>query len=988
MGPQNEVVMKRGEEILNKMGQQKVSLFSKDFWYGSIMDWSMKNESFKTQMFRFVDVLPSLHSSDSVAKHLKEYFADAGGDLPTVFNVGLGLGKLAPSIMASGIRSNVTQMAKMFIVGENPKEAIKSLKNGRKNQLAFTIDILGEATLSEKEALLYQSQYLELMDALAKEVESWDTNPLLDIDHLGPIPKVNVSVKMTALYSQIQDSAWEQSKSILKDRLRPIFKKAVEKNLFINLDMEHYAVKQLTLEVFKDLLLEPELKKYRHFGCVIQAYLKDSYDDILNLIDFAKKRQTPFTVRLVKGAYWDTETIEAKQKNWPIPVFSNKVETDANYEECTYLLLQNFPHIQVAFGSHNVRSIAYALETAKSFQIPDKAIEIQMLYGMAEPIKKTLTQMGVRVREYCPMGEMLPGMSYLVRRLLENTSNESWLRGKFAENKSVVDLLGEPKAKISVPLEKIRSDYTLSYQQKGVFYNEPPIDFAIAPNRHQMHAAIEKQTSLGAVDIPLVINGELIWKQNKYNRTNPSTEDQVVARVSLASDEDAELAVKKATENWSTWKKKSFHDRAVFLDKVADLMKKNRFDLMATQVLEVGKPWHEADADVAEAIDFLRFYAQEARKMDKPIRQAPHVPGEVSEYYYQSRGVTLVISPWNFPLAILTGQVAAALVTGNTVIMKPAEQASRVAYGLMKLLQEAGVPDGVVNFLPGIGEEVGAYLVKHPGISNIAFTGSKAVGLWIAKTAADTQPGQKNVKRCIIEMGGKNAIIIDNDADLDEAVGAVIYSAFGFSGQKCSACSRVIVLDEVYDKFLERLIEATRSIEVGAAMDPKPYTGPVVDSESQKRILEIIERAKKQHKLELTLSTPQKGCFVGPTIFSNVDPKSELAQNEIFGPVLAVMRVGSIEEALEIANSTEYALTGGLFSRSPEVIELVKREFECGNLYINRGITGALVDRHPFGGFKMSGIGSKTGGPDYLLQFVEPRVVTENTMRRGFAPEV
>jgi RHH-type proline utilization regulon transcriptional repressor/proline dehydrogenase/delta 1-pyrroline-5-carboxylate dehydrogenase len=691
---------------------------------------------------------------------------------------------------------------------------------------------------------------------------------------------------------------------------------------------------------------------------------------------------------LVKGAYWDTETIEAKQKNWPIPVFANKAETDANYEDCTYLLLQNFPHIQVAFGSHNVRSIAYALETAKSFKIPEKAIEVQMLYGMAEPIKKTLTQMGVRVREYCPMGEMLPGMSYLVRRLLENTSNESWLRGKFAENKSVTDLLEDPKAKISVPLEKIRKDYHLSYQQKGIFYNEPPLDFAIASNRENMHAAIERQMSYGAVDIPLVINGELIWKDNKLNRINPSTHDQLVARVSLASTQDADLAVTKAKENWHAWKKRSFHDRASLLEKVADLMVKNRFDLMATQVLEVGKPWHEADGDVAEAIDFLRFYAREARKMDKPIRQAPQVPGEVSEYHYQSRGVTLVISPWNFPLAILTGQVAAALVTGNTVIMKPAEQASRVAYGLMKLLQEAGVPDGVIHFLPGIGEEVGAYLVQHPDISNIAFTGSKTVGLWIAKTAADTQPGQKNVKRCIIEMGGKNAIIVDNDADLDEAVGAVIYSAFGFSGQKCSACSRVIVLDEVHDKFLERLIEATRSIEVGKAMDPKPYTGPVVDPESQKRILETIERAKTQHKWELTLSTPQEGCFVGPTIFSHVNPKSELAQNEIFGPVLAVMKASSIDEAIEIANNTEYALTGGLFSRSPEVINQVKREFECGNLYINRGITGALVDRHPFGGFKMSGIGSKTGGPDYLLQFVEPRVVTENTMRRGFAPDV
>lgn len=986
MSPQNENVMKRGEEILTRMGQQKVSLFSKDFWYGSIMDWSMKNESFKTQMFRFVDVLPALQSSDSVAKHLKEYFADAGGDLPKVFNVGLGIGKLAPGLMASGIRSNVTQMAKMFIVGENPKDAIKILKDGRKNQLAFTIDILGEVTLSEKEARHYQNQYLDLIDVLTKESQTWEMNPLLDQDHLGPIPKVNVSVKMTALYSQIQDAAWEASKATLKDRLRPIFQRAVNNNLFINLDMEHYGVKHLTLEVFEELLLEPELKNYRHFGCVIQAYLKDSYADIQHLIDYAKKRQTPFTVRLVKGAYWDTETIEAKQKSWPIPVFQNKIETDANYEECTDLLLRNFPDIQVAFGSHNVRSIAYALETAKTLNIPDKAVEIQMLYGMAEPIKKTLTQMGIRVREYCPMGEMLPGMSYLVRRLLENTSNESWLRGKFAENKSLVDLLGEPKSKIPVSLDSIRSDYTLSYQQRDVFYNEPLLDFAIKKNRDQVLTSLNKQTLLGPVPIPLVINGEVRFTEASFDRLNPSTQNQVVAKVSLASPSDADLAVQFAKQAWVTWRKKSFSERADYLDRVADLMCLNRFDLISTQCLEVGKPWHEADADVAEAIDFCRYYAKQARRLDTPLRVAPTLPGEISQYHYQSRGVTLVIAPWNFPLAILTGQVVSALVTGNTVVMKPAEQSSRVGYGLMQLLQQAGVPNSVVHFLPGIGEDVGAYLVQHPDISNIAFTGSKNVGLWIAEAASKTQVGQKNIKRCTIEMGGKNAIIVDNDADLDEAVDAVMYSAFGFSGQKCSACSRAIVLSEVYSKFLDRLLEATRSLAVGPAMDPKPYTGPVVDQEAQERLLSVIEKAKLIHKWELTLETPKEGCFVGPTIFSQVDPKSELAQTEFFGPILAVIKAQDIKQALEIANNTEYALTGGLFSRSPEVIELVKREFACGNLYINRGITGALVERHPFGGFKMSGIGSKTGGPDYLLQFLEPRVVTENTMRRGFAP--
>lgn len=991
MNTSSEVIMKRGEEIMNKMGQQKVSLFSKDFWYGSIMEWSMKNDSFKTQMFRFVDVLPSLSSSDEVAKHLKEYFAQNDGELPKVFNVGLGLGKLAPGLMASTIRSNVTQMAKMFIVGENPKEAIKALKNNRKNNLSFTIDILGEVTLSEKEAHLYGAHYLELMDALASESKTWENNPLLDEDYQGAIPKVNVSVKLTALYSQINECAWEESKAITKDRLRPIFRKAMNHFLFLNLDMEHYGVKHFTLEVFKELINEEEFKSYRHFGCVIQAYLKDSFEDVQDLVKWAKLRATPFTVRLVKGAYWDTETIEAKQKTWAIPVFTNKFETDANYEECSLELLKGFPHIQVAFGSHNVRSIAYALETAKDLNIPPKSLEIQMLYGMADPIKKTLIQMGIRVREYCPMGEMLPGMSYLVRRLLENTSNESWLRGKFADEKSLVDLLGDPKNKLTTSLQAIRANkHNIDYKLNDLFYNEPLLDFAVSEHRTKTLAAIDQESSSSAElnNIFPVVNGKKITTSlNVLERPNPSQFNQIIAKVYLANQELADQAVSIAKNFYPKWKMTAASERINIIEKLAQLIDKNRYSIIATQCLEVGKTWIEADADIAEAIDFCRYYAREMKTLSVPKQLASHVPGETSLYHYQPRGVALVISPWNFPLAILTGQVAAALITGNTVIIKPAEQSSRTGAWLIKLLLEAGLPVEAAQFLPGIGEEIGAHLVKHPDISLIAFTGSKAVGQWIHNQSSQVQPGQTQLKKCIIEMGGKNAIIIDNDADLDEAIGGVLYSAFGFSGQKCSACSRVIVLEDVYEKFVERLKEATLSLEISSALNPKSYTGPVVDQDSQTRLLAAIEQAKTESQWLVTLATPEGGYFVGPSIFTEVKPHHQLATQELFGPVLAIMKARDIDQALEIANQCEYALTGGLFSRSPEVIDKVKWNFECGNLYINRGITGALVERHPFGGFKMSGIGSKTGGPDYLIHFMEPRVVTENTMRRGFAPE-
>lgn len=971
-----------GEEILKKIeGQSKASLFSKDFWYGSVMEWSMKNEKFKTNMFRFVDVLPSLNTGDDVAKHLKEYFTEGGKtEMPAVFSVGLGLGALAPGLMAGAIKKNVTSMAKMFITGENPQEALTVLKKARKNGMTFTVDILGEATLSEREAMDYQNRYIELIEWLAKDAATWNEIPVLDRDADGPIPKINVSVKMSALFSQINDKAWTETKTILKDRLRPIFKRGMDLGVFINLDMEHYAIKHLTVEVYKELISEPELKNYRFFGCVIQAYLRDSFQDIKDLTNFARERSTPFTIRLVKGAYWDSETIEAQQRDWPIPVYTVKAESDANYEMCANYLLENYKHIRVALASHNVRTLSAALVKAEQLGLPKNAFEIQMLYGMAEPIKKTFADMGYRVREYAPVGELIPGMAYLVRRLLENTSNESWLRGKFAEGKTPAELLKDP----SVGLVPTSANYEKKPQ---LFHNEPLLDFAVTEVREKTQAALQKLRSSLPVKVSPVVAGQTqSTGLEVLKRVNPSNTSQTVADVHMADVALAEKAMQAAHKAYGTWKKVSPFERAALLDRTADLMQKNKYDLMATQILEVGKPWAEADGDVAEAIDFLRYYARHMRDLSQPLRVG-HAPGETSHYIYKPRGVVTVIAPWNFPLAILAGQVAAAIVTGNTVVMKPAEQSSLVAQGLFDLLKQAGLPPSVVEFLPGYGEIVGDYLVKHALTTTIAFTGSKTVGLLISKNAAVVQPGQQHVKRCIIEMGGKNAVIVDNDADLDEAVDSVLYSAFGFAGQKCSAASRLIVLEEVYDRFTARLVEAARSLQTLSSENPAAYLGPVVDEEAHTRLLGAIDKASAKYKILHKGNVPSGGYFVPVTIIGDVKGSDDVAQNEFFGPVLAVIKARDLDEALAIANSTEYALTGGLFSRSPANIERVKHELEVGNMYINRGITGAMVDRHPFGGYKMSGIGSKTGGPDYLRQFMEPIVVTENTMRRGFAPE-
>ena len=411
-------------------------------------------------------------------------------------------------------------------------------------------------------------------------------------------------------------------------------------------------------------------------------------------------------------------------------------------------------------------------------------------------------------------------------------------------------------------------------------------------------------------------------------------------------------------------------------------------ELAALIVIEAGKSRADADAEVAEAIDFCRYYALEARRLERG--HASDVAGETNRQHYEPRGVALVIAPWNFPLAILCGMTAAALVTGNTVVMKPAEQTPGIAAELFRVLRDAGVPSGVLTLLPGIGEEIGPLLVAHPDVSLIAFTGSLAVGLAINRAAASA--GGDEVKRVICEMGGKNAIIIDADADLDEAVQGVVASAFGYQGQKCSACSRVIVLDAVHDRFLARLIAVTQSLRVGPAEDPGSAVGPVIDGDARERIRACIAVGISEARLAYAGTVPPEleaeGWYVAPHVFADVSPSSSLAQEEIFGPVLAVLRAADLDDAIRIANGTRYALTGGCYSRSPAALERVRRELRVGNLYLNRRITGALVGRQPFGGFRLSGIGSKAGGPDYLLQFTVPRCVTENTMRHGFTPDL
>ena len=989
--PREDRIRQIGLEMLERARKHRAGVLSRQFWSDRLMTWAMKDPAFKVQLFRFVDTFPTLRSSDAVHEHLVDYLSQPGVTLPPGLDLGLKAGGLAKGLLAGTVSSQIKSMAAKFIAGVDASGALPRLKELWKDGIGFSVDLLGEACVSEEEAQAYQRKYLDLVNTLPGAVAGWPANERLERDHIGPVPRVNVSIKISSLSAHVDPIDTQGSIESLVAHLEPILRAASQRGVFVNFDMEQHALKDLTIDLFQRCCERIDF----HAGLAMQAYLRSGDEDAARVCEWARRTGRQVTVRLVKGAYWDYETIHAEQMVWPSPVWPQKSMTDACFERMADTLLEATPRrtgeggVRLALGSHNVRSIAAALDGLERRGLPTSAIELQMLHGMADQLKGAAAEMGLRVREYVPVGEMIPGMAYLVRRLLENTSNESWLRAGFLEDAEPAALLASPHAQgrwgagsgpgtengkvasvgrdsPSAIAEDAAQRHRLSPAAAGVgdgraFINEPARDFS----RRDVRDAFAR--AIAGASVPRVSND--------------------------AAPAAAQRAVGEALAFFPRWRDADPLVRAAVLTKAAAIMRRRRDELAGVMIREAGKTWREADGDVCEAIDFCEYYARESVPLFRPKRLGRFV-GELDEVWHQPRGVAAVISPWNFPLAICCGMTVAALVTGNTVVMKPAEQTPGIARILADILYQAGCPQQALHLLAGPGETVGAALVRDERIALIAFTGSKAVGLDILAAAGSTGERQAHVKKVVCEMGGKNAIIVDESADLDEAVLGVRQSAFGYQGQKCSACSRAIVVEACHDHFVHRLVEATRALVVGDPVDPGSDIGPVIDAEAKAKIEHFIGRGRAQSTCAIAIDVPQRleqrtgRHFVGPHIFTEVKPDHDIAREEIFGPVLAVIRVKDFDEALEIANSSPYKLTGGVFSRKPGHLERARREFRVGNLYLNRGITGALVGRQPFGGFGMSGTGTKAGGDEYLLHFVEPRACAENTMRRGFAPEL
>ena len=980
-------VLSLGEKLFGHIEDQVPSVFNSTYWEGRLLDWAMRDESFKVDLFRFVDVLPSLVTASQVSHHVNDYFLKEGRELPTFLKMAI---KAASRNITSGlsaivVRKGVSRLAERFIIGKDPSIALRVMEGLHPDGMLFTVDLLGESTVSFEEARLCQLRYLDLIDRLSHGVESWPSDDFQKMSYQGAIPVANVSLKISALDPLLDSLDPEGSVKRLMDIVLPVFLRAKERNVFVNLDMENWELHGITCDLFEELATHPELKNWPHIGVVVQAYLKDSAKDLERFINLSKSRGTPVTVRLVKGAYWDYEMVHAGQNGYPIHHFLSKGDTDANFEKLTAIALENIDHIYPAFGSHNHRSLLHAVALAKSMGIPENGFEIQMIYGMAEPEQVAFRKMGYRVRLYSPVGELLPGISYLVRRLLENTSNSGFLRMSYHEDVDRKGLLARPIPfnESSIVLKDDDSD--------NHFKNSPLTDFTDIASRSLFATAIEKAGNLLPIKVPVVVNGKERFKGEIAKLYSPGEHERQVSETTIPTIDEADEAVRTALASWPSWRDRNVEDRALLLEKLAERLEVERADIAAIEMFEVGKTWREADGDLAEAIDFCRYYAARARVELAPTKQG-NIAGEENDLIHEGRGPTLVVAPWNFPAAILLGMTTAALVAGNSVIIKPSTKSTAVAYLIYKLMIEVGFPIDVVQFLPGGGETIGDHLVTHQLIAQIVFTGSREVGLLVIEKAAKVKEGQRQLKRVVCEMGGKNAIIVDDDADLDEAVHGVIASAFGYAGQKCSACSRVIVVGNItYKGFKDRLIEACRSLIIDKPWRPGSTLGPVIDKTAYDKLLSAIRfrgQGVRPQYIGKTKDAPEGGYYVPPALIEFDDENHKLMQEELFGPLLGIMKVDSFDRAIEAALSTEFALTGGVYSRNPTNIDKAKKSFRVGNLYFNRGITGAIVNRQPFGGFALSGFGTKAGGPGYLLNFSEARSISENSMRSGFTPDL
>ena len=873
---------------------------------------------------------------------------------------------LPAGFLAVVVRFLVKKMAKRFIAGESISTSHRTLRELKYTKRDATLDQLGELVVSTREADEYFEKVLQLINGLKEHIQKGEVNK-------AGILCAHVSIKVSALCEDFRPQAFDATYNKVAPRLRRILQEARREQVFINIDAEHYHYRDIVLKIYGKVLLEtPELADYDQTGIVVQAYLRDGARHLDEVIELASKRKLRMPIRLVKGAYWDAETIEGEAHQFIPPQFLNKEESDIHFRQLAYKALQNHEHIHLAIGSHNLGDHAF-VEAARELRFPHApVIEHQCLHMTYEALSHGLARMNWPTRNYIPIGNLLVGMAYLVRRIMENSSQVGVLSIMRSHKKSsmllgALDLLEEKTKSGKVTLDSYIT------QISSQFSSTRPLRLHLEEERVALEKAINHAESTFAFSQENW--REMSGVEKVYSSSRP---ELIVGTYKETTPQEALAAVEaaKAGVQSSWWcQDQSALKRVAVLLKAADMMLLRRNDLASLMIYEAGKTRTEALGDVDEAIDFINFYCRQ------------EIAIQLKNTKVTNRGVISVIAPWNFPLAIPCGMAVAPLVAGNAVILKPAEQTPLIGEKLVELLFEAGVPQDVLFLIQGDGAKMASGVVNHADVAGIVFTGSKAVGQLLyrdnaSKILKHPHHDMMMQKKVITEMGGKNAIIVTNNCELDETVSGILYSAFAHAGQKCSAASRVIVHHEVKEALVSRLVGAIRDIKVGESMDPSTYVNPLISEFDQQRVRQAVESAKDEAirvkgKIHIDRSFEKsQGYCVGPAVielpFYQAKRADSWAQKEIFGPVIHIVAYHSLIEAVELFNSTEYALTGGVYSQSQDDIDFLLKFMRAGNLYVNRPNTGARVGIEPFGGFKLSGTGPKAGDIGYVDQFHFP----------------
>ena len=862
------------------------------------------------------------------------------------------------------VRSLVRTMAKRFIAGETIEKAKDGLKDLYKSKRDATLDQLGELVVSEKEADNYRDEVIKLIKGFSLHVKKGEKNK-------AGINRAHVSIKVSALCSDFKPYAFDYSYKLVAPRLKEILTLAKEHDVFINIDAEHYHYRDIVFKIYSKVLKETEeLKGFEATGIVVQAYLRDGLKHLKDVIELAKERKINMPIRLVKGAYWDAETIEAEAHGHNAPQFLNKEETDVYFRQLIFEILKSGESIQLCIASHNFADHSFAEAVRKEIFPDSPVIEHQCLHMTYEALSVALAKMGWPTRNYVPVGSLLVGMAYLVRRIMENSSQVGVLTIMRSHNNE--NAIKRPE---EVHLEKISQnasvfDSTVA-QISEDFSNVAPVRMYLD---EELTPIIEAHEKFKKQDLGKVYKNEFTEGKNAIEIHSSSDPNIVVGKIAFGEREDAVNVIERSLKyyNEGDWTRTSWIERSSIMFKVATKLLMRRNELSALIVYEAGKTFSEALADVDEAIDFLNFYAREEGAFHKKHHSS------------SSRGVVVAITPWNFPLAIPCGMVCGPLVAGNSVILKSAEQTPLIAQKLVDIFHECGVPDDALIHIPGFGENVGDALVQDPRVSAYVFTGSKAVGTMIAEKAGKRTYKNKVFNysapvKVVTEMGGKNAIIVTANAEIDETVAGILYSAYGHAGQKCSAASRILVDNQVKDRLIERLKEASKDVKVGCSFDMSTSLNPVISHHDMERIQETVidateEALKYGGVVHIDRSKDvDQGYCVGPAIIElpveRAFQKGSHCRKEVFGPVIHIIGFKNLDQAVELYNSTNYALTGGIFSQSQDDIDYLSNKLESGNIYVNRSITGARVAIEPFGGFKLSGTGPKAGGKFYLPIF-------------------